>query len=201
MLAEHRIDIERAADVVGRIDGADLDMRFVARGENGAQVVRGDRKHVAAGDRIAGDAAAEIAELAARILDAFAEEIDVRDEIAAVVGAQRADVGNQPGVADDHLDLASDLARHRDRRVGVRLQRPQRGSVHADLRARTGDFDNLSDCGGRGALALHWRSRHFIREVADFVDEFVQVGLFVHGLLHSGHCDVPGDTQKRLKLA
>src|SRR3546814_2664680 len=27
MLAEHRVDIERAADILGRIDGADLDMR------------------------------------------------------------------------------------------------------------------------------------------------------------------------------
>ncbi len=34
MLAEHRVDVERAADVVGRIDGADLDMRLVVGGED-----------------------------------------------------------------------------------------------------------------------------------------------------------------------
>ena len=76
-----------------------------------------------AGNRIAGDAAAEIAELAGGIPAAFAEEVDVGDEFAAFVAAQRADVGDQPAVADDHLDLAADLAGHRDRRVGMRLQR------------------------------------------------------------------------------
>ena len=33
MLAEHRVDVESAADVVGRIDGANLDMRLIACGE------------------------------------------------------------------------------------------------------------------------------------------------------------------------
>src|SRR6185369_9809933 len=34
VLAEHRIDVKRAADIVGRIDGADLDVRLVAGGED-----------------------------------------------------------------------------------------------------------------------------------------------------------------------
>ena len=89
----------------------------------GAQVLGGHRKHLAARNRIAGDAAAEIAEPAGGVLRAFAEEVDVGDELAGVVAAQRADVGDQPAVADDHLDLAADLAGHGDRRVGVRLQR------------------------------------------------------------------------------
>ena len=66
-LREHRVDVERAADVVGRIDGADLDVRLVARGEDRAQILGRHRKHFGARDRIAGDAAAEVAELAGRI--------------------------------------------------------------------------------------------------------------------------------------
>src|SRR3546814_8299096 len=34
MLAEHRVDIERAADILGRIDGADLDMRALVGGDD-----------------------------------------------------------------------------------------------------------------------------------------------------------------------
>ena len=49
MLAEHRIDVERAADVVGRVDRADLDMRLVAGGEDRAHVLGGDRKTSAPG--------------------------------------------------------------------------------------------------------------------------------------------------------
>src|SRR6185369_3978116 len=74
VLRQHRIDIERAANVVGRVYRADLDVRFVAGGEDRAHVLGGHRKHVAARDRVAGDAAAEIVELAGRVAVAFAEE-------------------------------------------------------------------------------------------------------------------------------
>ena len=46
MLRQHRVDVERAADVVGRIDGADLDVRAVVGGEDRAHVVGGDRKNL-----------------------------------------------------------------------------------------------------------------------------------------------------------
>jgi adsorption protein B len=32
MLGQHRIDVERAADIVGRVDGADLDVRLAVNG-------------------------------------------------------------------------------------------------------------------------------------------------------------------------
>ena len=186
MLAEHRVDVERAADVVGRIDGADLDMRLVARREDRAQVVGRDREHVGARDRIAGHAAAEIAHLAGGVAAALAEEVDVGDDLAAVVGAQRADVGDQPVVADDHLDLAADLARHGDRRVLVRLQRGQSsrrrcGFASRSRRSRRPCRSRASSCRfapGAGAASL-------VGEAADFVEEFAQVRLFVHVLTHS----------------
>ena len=53
MLAEQGIDIERGADVLGRIDGADLDMGALVGGEHLLQIVAGDRIGLAAGDRIA----------------------------------------------------------------------------------------------------------------------------------------------------
>ena len=97
MLRQHRVDVERAADVVGRIDGADLDVRAVVGGEDGAHVLGRDRKDVAARDRVAGDAAAEVGQAAVGASGAFAEEVDVGDDRAVVIaGAQGADVGDQP---------------------------------------------------------------------------------------------------------
>ena len=115
MLAEHRIDVERGADVRGRIDGADLDMRRGRRRRRSAcrsAVVTGI--DLRAGDRIAGDAAAEVVELAGQpLLVALAEEVDLAamQSPAASASLQRADVGDQPRRADAHLDLAADLAR------------------------------------------------------------------------------------------
>ena len=43
MLAEHGVDIERGAHVLGRIDGADLDMGALVGGEHLLQIVAGDR--------------------------------------------------------------------------------------------------------------------------------------------------------------
>src|SRR5687767_14117950 len=77
MLRQHRVDVQGAADVVGRIDGADLDMGAVVGGEHRPKIVGGDRMDFAAGDRELGDAAAEVAELAGRIAVAFAQEVDV----------------------------------------------------------------------------------------------------------------------------
>src|SRR4051794_22995104 len=110
MLREHRVDVERAADVVGRIDGADLYVRLVACGEDRAHVLGRNREDPRTRNRVARDAAAEIAEVALRILCPLTKEIDVSDEFAAVAGTKRANVGDQPIAADDHLHLASDLA-------------------------------------------------------------------------------------------
>jgi hypothetical protein len=76
---------------------------------------------------------------------ALAEEVDVRDQFARLTGAKRADVCDQPGVADHRLDLAADLSGHGDRGVLVRLHCSDRRRVERDLRARAGDFDDLAD--------------------------------------------------------
>src|SRR3546814_4715343 len=53
MLAEQRVDIERAANVLGRIDGADLDMRALVGGIDVLEVGAGRREHLAARNRVA----------------------------------------------------------------------------------------------------------------------------------------------------
>jgi hypothetical protein len=83
----------------------------------------------APGSGIAGDAAAEIGHLAGdRVLGPLAQEVDIGDH-ACLVGRDlhRADVGDQPVGADQHLNLAADLAGHRDRRILVLASCARRG--------------------------------------------------------------------------
>src|SRR4029078_412468 len=91
IFAQHRVDIERAADVVGGIDGADLDVRLVAGGEDRAQVLGRPGHDFGARDRAGGDAAAEAAEPAGRIAAALAEEVDGGDQLPVRVAAEGAD--------------------------------------------------------------------------------------------------------------
>src|SRR3546814_9442862 len=53
MLTEQRVDIERSADIAGRIDGADLDMRAFVGGVYLLQIGAGRGIDLCAGDRIA----------------------------------------------------------------------------------------------------------------------------------------------------
>src|SRR3546814_16339555 len=81
MLAEHRVDIERAANVLGRIDGADLDMRALVGGIDLLEVGAGRREHLAARNRVARHAAPEIVDAAGNLFFfAFAKEVDRRDD-------------------------------------------------------------------------------------------------------------------------
>ena len=176
---------QRAADIVGRVDGADLDVRLVRRGEDGAHVLGVDREDLVPRDRTAGDAAAEVAHPAAGRLLAFAEEVDVGDDAAIVAGAKRADVGDQPAAVDLHLDLAADLAGHRHRRVLVPRKLVQLGDVHDDLRPRPGDVQHRTDDRHR---ARRRRARHrgpdlrlmLVAEARQVLGELLQVRFFVH---------------------
>src|SRR3546814_19113473 len=67
MLAEHRVDIERAADILGRIDGADLDMRALVGGVDLLEIGAGRGIDLPARNLIAGDAAAEIVDAAGEL--------------------------------------------------------------------------------------------------------------------------------------
>ena len=99
MLAEQGVDIERGAHILGRIDGADLDMGALVGGEHLLQIVAGDRIGLAAGDRISGDAALEVDQLAGLpILVALAEKVDLGGDVAGLgIGhLELADVGEQP---------------------------------------------------------------------------------------------------------
>src|SRR3546814_15484180 len=64
MLAEHRVDIERAANILGWIDRPDLDMRALVGGINLLEVGAGRGEHLTARDRVARHAAAEIMDAA-----------------------------------------------------------------------------------------------------------------------------------------
>ena len=90
MLAEHRIDIERGADVLGRIDIADLDMRTIVGGVDLLEIGGRDGEHRAARRGIARDAAAELVELAGELfLIALAEKVDLgEDPVTAGIEAQ-----------------------------------------------------------------------------------------------------------------
>jgi hypothetical protein len=145
MLRQHRIDVERAADVVGRVDGSDFDIGAVVRCEHRAKVLGADGMNLAARDRVAGNAAAEVAHSAGAVAAALAKEIDEGADLIVVIGGKGSDVGNQPGFADRHFHLAADLPRHCDRGVGMALKRQKRVALHPDLRARACDRDHLPD--------------------------------------------------------
>src|SRR3546814_10029954 len=51
ILAEHRVDIERAANILGWIDRPDLDMRALVGGINLLEVGAGRGEHLTARDR------------------------------------------------------------------------------------------------------------------------------------------------------
>ena len=166
MLAEHRIDIQRRADVPGRIDRADLDTGAVVRGVDLLEVGGRDREHRAARRRIARHAAAKLVELAGQFLFvALAEEIDGGGDpvVLPVDELQGADIGDQPGAADPHLDLTADRAGTRDDRIGVSHRRVQRQRVEHHHAARTRDLVHHADAGervqrrpgGKGCRALH----------------------------------------------
>jgi hypothetical protein len=79
MLAQHRVDVQRPANILGRIDGADFDMRALVSGVDLLEIGAGCRKNLAARDRVAGNAAAEIVDAAGDLFFlAFAEEVDRR---------------------------------------------------------------------------------------------------------------------------
>src|SRR3546814_4413955 len=121
MLTEQRVDIERSADIAGRIDGADLDMRAFVGGVYLLQIGAGRGIDLCAGDRIARDAAEEIMDAGGELLIvALAEEVDERDDqpFAAFGQLLFADAGKQPDMAETHLDLSSQLAGQGDRGYG-----------------------------------------------------------------------------------
>src|SRR3546814_14768094 len=108
MLTEQRVDIERSADIAGRIDGADLDMRAFVGGVYLPQIGAGRGIDLCAGDRIARAAAADIMGTAgALLLVALDEEVDDRDDqpLPEFVPLLFADAAKQPDMPDTPPDL------------------------------------------------------------------------------------------------
>ena len=121
MLAQHLIDIERGPCVGGGIDSADLDMGPVIGGVDLLHILARHRKNLGAWRWIAGDATPEIKDTTGQpFLVALTQEVDVgNDALACLVQHHRAHAGDQPDRADAHLDLTTDLARHRGAGVHV----------------------------------------------------------------------------------
>ena len=164
MLAEHGIDIERAAHVLGRVDGADLDMGALISGEDTAQVLARHRMDRRPGHRIAGDAAAERAQRAGDGIGlALAQEIDLRHDVVAlaVEEAHRTDIGDQPAHAGAELHLAADLAGRGQRQVRLVGEQRQGRTVEPHQRGGARNLDQGADREMRrcGAEALRRRRR------------------------------------------
>ena len=185
MLRQHRVDVERAADVVGRIDGADLDMRVVGGGENGAHVLGGDRQHFAARDRIARDAAAEVGHPAAGGASgprrgSRSGRGSCRRFRSAACGRWRS-ASSLPTIILTWLPTCPDMATDGSAWLGQHLQPLE---VHPDPRAGAGDFQHpadrrdgcLSGRGGRGLIR--------VAVTAQFVEELLQARLIGHRARH-----------------
>src|SRR3546814_7237343 len=114
-----------AANILGWIDRPDLDMRALVGGINLLEVGAGRGEHLTARDRVARHAAAEIMDAAGDLfLIAFAEKVDRRDNqhLAARDQMLVADARDQQDIADAHLDLHTELHRHRSEEHTSELQ-------------------------------------------------------------------------------
>src|SRR5205085_6876761 len=112
-----------------------------------AQVLGGCRKDQRTGNRIAGDAAAKAVDLAGQLFFApFAHEVDRSEDAPAFARAAIlllvAHAGEQPAVGGLDLDLAADLARLLDCRIGVIHAFVEPLRVDRDLRAGAGDLED-----------------------------------------------------------
>jgi len=133
MLAKHGIDIERAADIIGGIDRADLDIGPAIGCIDLLEVGGGHGIDNGCGGRIASDASAEIVDLPGQLfLVALAEKIDLRDDHSrpAFIKSLRPDIGQQPGLGNAYFHLAPDLASHLYGLVVMIEQSRQDGGIH-----------------------------------------------------------------------
>ena len=86
MLAEHCIDVERAANIAGWINGANLNRSLIRRCIKLAHIFRRDGKHAASRRRIARHTAAEVVDFPGQaFFIAFAQEVDVRSDHRLIV--------------------------------------------------------------------------------------------------------------------
>ena len=148
MLAEHGVDIQRAANILGRNNGANFNMRARVGCIDLSHVRARHRIDFASGDRITRDPAPEIGNLAGHAVPvAFAQEVDLRhnDPMVAVMHALCADTGEQPIKANANLDLAAHLSGHRNAGIAMRHQLGQYAGIEGDLRTGPGNFHNKAD--------------------------------------------------------
>src|SRR5690606_28121492 len=78
VLAEHGVDIKAGADVLGRVDGTDLDRAAAVRGVDLPQILGRRRIDQCGGNRVPRHAAAKRVDFTGQLLFlAFAQKIDV----------------------------------------------------------------------------------------------------------------------------
>src|SRR5690606_3402093 len=170
MLAQHCIDVEPGADIVGRIYGPDLDRAATVGRVDLAKVFGRRRKNECTWYRIAGHTAAEAVNLSGQLfLAAFPHEVDIGEDAAAFppVLALIAHAGEQPTFAGLDLDLAPDLTGQSDRWIQIVRTFVEALDVERHLRSRTGDLQHHPDrlrsivhnAGPRGRSARRHRAR------------------------------------------
>ena len=100
-------------------------------------------------------------------------------------GLHGADVGDQPALADRHLDLASDLPRHRDRGIAVVGEREQLDRIEPRLRARAGDVHDRADRIEFLAHDGHVAAGMFVfRMAGQLVDQLPETRIIFHDRPH-----------------
>ena len=147
MLAEHGVDIEAGANVLGRINPADRDRAAAIAGVNLFEVGGTGRIHHCAGNRVTRHTAAEAVEAAGQLFfNAFTEEVDVGEDTARLaVLLLIADAGEQPIVANADLDLRTDLSGHRNRRIIVLGAFAKALEINRNLRTCARNFEHDAD--------------------------------------------------------
>jgi hypothetical protein len=137
VLAEKGVDEQSGPDVLGRVDGPDLDVGAIVGRVDLLEVAARDRINAGARHRIAGDAALEVHQLAgARILVAFPEKVDQRRHDAGLrTGLELAHIGEQPAPLRLQFHLRADLAGHGYARIRMQGKRGQSLHLHLDRRS------------------------------------------------------------------
>jgi hypothetical protein len=148
VFAQHSIDVETCADVLGREYGANGDVRTAITGIDLFKVPRGRRINHRAGDGIARYTALKAMNSPSELLfGALTQEVDMRDDpvFRPAIFALVANVSKQPCIANPDFDLTTHLACQSDRAITVLHALIEALEIESNLRAGTGYLQHYTD--------------------------------------------------------
>ena len=147
MLAQHGIDIDPGANILGRIDLSDRHRAAPVARIDLPEVGGGRRKNHRTGHRIACHTAPETVEAASQLLlDALAEEVDIGQNGAGLaVLFLVAHARQKPAAADADLDLRTDLTSHSDSGITILRTFGETLEIDGDHRSGAGNFQHHAD--------------------------------------------------------